>query len=172
MHQIAIHAFQASRRMNRWVERFCVVLMVFLTLDVWLGILARYVIPFPLTFTEELARYLMIWMALLAISCGISRREHIGVLILVERLPLKVRKWLVVAIDILAFVFFAFLLFYGVGFVERGFSRLTMIYSIPKGYPFFVVPLAAALACAQLLLVTFHDLFSNDGVTAADRAEI
>ncbi|MBN9668813.1 TRAP transporter small permease [Labrenzia aggregata] len=158
--------------MNRWVERFCVLLLIVLTLDVWLGILARYFIPFPLTFTEELARYLMIWMALLAISCGISRREHIGVLVLIERLPPVVRKWLAVAIDLTALVFFGVLLVYGVGFVERGFSRLTMIFSIPKGYPFFVVPVAAALACVQLVLVAIHDLFSSDGITAADRAEI
>jgi TRAP-type C4-dicarboxylate transport system permease small subunit len=172
MQQFAFYAIRASRNLNRWVERFCVALLVVLTLDVWLGILARYAIPVPLTFTEELARYLMIWMALLAISCGISRREHIGVLILVERVPPTLRKGLVVAMDVLAFVFFAFLLVYGIGFVERGFSRLTMIYSIPKGYPFFVVPVAGALACVQLLLVTIHDLLSSDGVTAADRTEV
>ncbi|WP_209016939.1 TRAP transporter small permease [Roseibium aggregatum] len=172
MQNFAFRAIRASRALNRWVERFCVLLLIVLTLDVWLGILARYFIPFPLTFTEELARYLMIWMALLAISCGISRREHIGVLVLIERLPPVVRKWLAVAIDLTALVFFGVLLVYGVGFVERGFSRLTMIFSIPKGYPFFVVPVAAALACVQLVLVAIHDLFSSDGITAADRAEI
>jgi len=172
MQTFAIRAIRWSRGLNRWVERFCVLLLVLLTLDVWLGILARYLIPIPLTFTEELARYLMIWTALLAISCGISRREHIGVLVLVERLPPVVRKWLAVGIDILALVFFAFLLVYGIGFVERGFSRLTMIFSVPKGYPFFVVPVAALLACVQLVLVTVHDFFSSDGITAADRAEI
>jgi len=172
MQQFAFSAIRASRVLNRWVERFCVLLLVLLTLDVWLGILARYVIPFPLTFTEELARYLMIWVALLAISCGISRREHIGVLFLVERLPPNLRRWLAVAIDISAFVFFAFLLVYGIGFVERGFSRLTMIFSVPKGYPFFVVPVAAALACIQLVLVMVHDLFAGDGITAADRSEV
>ncbi|PLX39684.1 MAG: C4-dicarboxylate ABC transporter permease [Hyphomicrobiales bacterium] len=158
--------------MNRWVERACVFLLVILTLDVWLGILARYAIPYPLTFTEELARYLMIWMALLAVSCGISRREHIGVLLLFERFPPTVRKWLAIGIDVIAFVFFAFLFVYGIGFAERGFSRLTMIYDIPKGYPFLVVPIAALLCCIQLALVAAHDFFSADGVTAADRVDI
>ena len=61
-----------SDRINAVVQRLCVALLVVLVLDVWLGVMVRYVIPLPLTFTEELARYLMIWMALLAISSGIS----------------------------------------------------------------------------------------------------
>lgn len=168
----ADNAIAASRRLNRYVERFCVLLMVLLVLDVWLGVLVRYVIPVQLTFTEELARYLMIWMALIAVSSGISHREHIGVLVIFERFPPTVRKWLAVAFDVIAFTFFALLLFYGIGFVERGFSRFTMINEIPKAYPFMGVPLAAAAACIQLLLVGIHDYFSSDGVSAADRVEL
>jgi hypothetical protein len=77
-------AHRLSMRVNWVIERACVLLMVLLVLDVWLGILVRYVIPIQITFTEELARYLMIWMALLAVSCGIAHREHIGVTMIFE----------------------------------------------------------------------------------------
>jgi len=158
--------------MNWLVERFCVLLLVLLVLDVWLGVLVRYVLPANWTFTEELARYLMIWMALLAVSCGISHREHIGMLVVFERFPPVVRKWLAVTFDLIAFGFFAIIFVYGIGFVDRGFSRFTMIYEIPKAYPFIGVPLAAGLACVQLLFVAIHDFFAQDGVTAAGRAEV
>ncbi len=172
MSAIAHRAIRVSRGVNWLVERACVALMVLLVLDVWLGVLARYVILFELTFTEELARYLMIWMAMLAVSSGISHREHIGVLVIFGRLPPQGRKLLAVAFDIIAFAFFALVLFYGIGFVERGFSRFTMIDGIPKAYPFIGIPLAAAAACIQLGLVAVHDFFSTDGVTAAERAEV
>ena len=172
MDRMAERAIIASRRLNRYVERFCVALMVLLVLDVWLGVLVRYAIPLPLTFTEELARYLMIWMALLAVSSGICHREHIGVLVLFERLPPGLRKWLAVAFDAIAFGFFAILFFYGLDFVERGFSRYTMIYQIPKAYPFITVPLASAIACVQILLVGLHDLYAAEGATAAERVDI
>ncbi len=168
----ATKALLWSRRLNWFVERLCVTLLILLVLDVWLGVLVRYILPFGWTFTEELARYLMIWMALLAVSSGISHREHIGVLVIFERFPPKARKWLAVLFDLLAFLFFAMVFFYGLGFVERGFSRFTMIAQIPKGWPFMGVPLAAAFACVQLALVAMHDFFSNDGVTAAERVEI
>ncbi|MCP5074172.1 MAG: TRAP transporter small permease [Rhodobacteraceae bacterium] len=165
-------AIYLSRRLNWYVERVCVILLVLLVLDVWLGVLARYVIPFQMTFTEELARYLMIWMALIAVSSGISHREHIGVLVIFERFPPNMRKWLAVTFDLLAFVFFAIICFYGVGMVERGFGRFTMIEGIPKAYPFMGVPIAGALACVQLILVALHDFFSDSGAVASGRAEV
>ena len=169
MQKIADRAIAASQTLNRYVERGCVVLMVLLVFDIWLGVLARYVMPLQLNFTEELARYLMIWMALLAVSSGISRRQHIGMRLLFEHFPARLRKWLMVSFDLLAFAFFAVILVHGIGMVESGFSRFTMIHGIPKAYPFIGVPLAAALACMQLLLVTLHDFFSTDGLTVAER---
>lgn len=161
MQRIAKRAKTWSLRVNWLVERVCVFLLVVLVLDVWLGVLARYVIPLPLTFTEELARYLMIWMALLAVSSGIAHREHIGVEFVFTRLPGGVRRWLAVAFDLIAFAFFFALFWYGLSFAHKGFSRMTMIYSIPKGYPFSGVPLAALMACIQLFLIGIYDFFSE-----------
>lgn len=173
---ISTGARALSLRINWFVERACVVLLVLLVLDVWLGVLVRYAIPLPLTFTEELARYLMIWMALLAVSSGIVYREHIGVEFVFTRFPAEMRRWVAVGFDLIAFFFFAVLFWYGIEFAERGFRRLTMIYEIPKGYPFMGVPLAAGLACIQLLLTGLHDFFAEeapDHVGAApDRVEI
>ena len=132
-------------------------MLVLLVLDVWLGVVVRYVIPLPLTFTEEAARYLMIWTALLAVSCGIARREHIGVQLLVERLPVSMRRLVLLLVDLLAFAFFLFLLIYGIGLVEKGMSRFTMIYGFTKALPFAAVPVSAALACVQLMLVAVRD---------------
>jgi TRAP-type C4-dicarboxylate transport system permease small subunit len=154
---LAQGAMTLSRKVNWVVERVCVALLVLLVLDVWLGVLLRYVIPLPLTFTEELARYLMIWMALLAVSSGIVHREHIGVEFVFEKLPAGARRWLAVAFDLVAFAFFAALFWYGLDFVDRGFKRITMIYEVPKAYPFMGVPLASAVACLQLALIGLYD---------------
>ncbi|HUF86301.1 MAG TPA: TRAP transporter small permease [Thermohalobaculum sp.] len=167
---MANRAKALSHRINWVVERACVLLLVLLVLDVWLGVLVRYVIPLPLTFTEELARYLMIWMALLAVSSGIVYREHIGVEFVFQRFPPEMRRWLAVAFDVIGFVFFAALFWYGLEFVERGFRRMTMIYEIPKGYAFIGVPLAAAMACIQLLLTGIHDFFAEEPPETAGAA--
>lgn len=161
MDAISGTAKRLSGSVNWVVERLCVLLLVLLVLDVWLGVLARYVIPLPLTFTEELARYLMIWMALLAVSCGIAHREHIGVEFLFARFPAAMRRYLSVAFDLIGFAFFGVLFVYGIGFTIRGMDRVTMIYGMPRGYAFAGVPLAAGFACIQLALLAVHDWFSS-----------
>ena len=65
---LAERASRISDRLNWATERLCALLAAILVLDVWLGVLVRYVVPWQLTFTEEAARYLMLWTALLAIS--------------------------------------------------------------------------------------------------------
>lgn len=157
MQQTAAAARQLSLGINWVVERACVLLVVLLVVDVWLGVLVRYVIPLPITFTEELARYLMIWMALLAVSSAIIHRQHIGVEFIFMRLSPSTRRCLAIAFDLLGFAFFAILFWYGLGFTERGFSRTTMIFGMPRGYAFAAVPLAAFLAALQLLLTAIHD---------------
>lgn len=169
MTNLAETARAYSLRLNRWVDRACVLLLALLVLDVWLGVVVRYFIPLPITFTEELARYLMIWMALLAISSGIVHREHIGVEFLFGRFPPEMRRVLAVSFDLIGFAFFFLLFWYGLAFAEKGFSRLTMIYAMPKGYAFAAVPTASFLACVQLLLVGFGDLF---GATSPERSAV
>lgn len=146
-----------SQRLAWVTDRAAALLLALLVLDVWLGVVARYLVPLPITFMEEAARYLMIWVALLAISSCIPRREHIGVQVLFERLPAPARRALLGILDLLAFGFFLFLAFYGLGMVERGGKTFTMIYGMSKTLPLAAVPVGAALAALQLALVAVRD---------------
>lgn len=169
--EIAQLAARYSTQLSWVVERVCVAIMILLVLDVWLGVVARYLIPMPITFTEETARYLMIWMALLAISSGISRRDHIGVEFVFDMLPRGLSRWVLLGLDLLAFVFFLLLFIYGIDMVERGSKTFTMIFGIKKAIPFAAVPTAALLCCIQLVLVMIRDqIYFNHDPDAAGEA--
>ena len=161
-----------SYQLARATEIVVIILLVLLVLDVWLGIMVRYFIDIPLTFTEEAARYLMIWMALLAVSVGISRRAHIGVLFLFDRTSGIPRHVLMGLIDLLGLMFFLFLFYYGIGFTVDGGRRMTMIYDIPKSVPFAAVPTASLLAAIQLTLVAVRDQAALMPVPDCESAEL
>ena len=154
---LAARADRWSHRLAWLTDRVAAALLLLLVLDVWLGVVVRYLVPLPITFMEEAARYLMIWVALLAVSSCIPRREHIGVQVLFERLPAAARRGLLLMLDLLAIAFFVFLALYGLGLVERGGKTFTMIYGISKALPFAAVPVGAALAAVQLILVAARD---------------
>ncbi|MCB1859086.1 MAG: TRAP transporter small permease [Gammaproteobacteria bacterium] len=155
--KIAGHCAIWSHWLSRGIEIAVVGLMVLLVLDVWLGVLVRYFVDFPLTFTEEAARYLMIWMALLAVSIGIARREHIGVLILFDHTRGWKRHLLLAVFDVLGLFLFLFLFYYGIEFTLVGARRLTMIYDMPKSIPFAAVPVSCLIAAIQIVLVAVRD---------------
>ena len=76
-------------------------LTALMVVTVLTGVLFRYVIRDPLGWTEELARYLMIWAALLAVSVGIRKREHVGIQLLVKKLPLKLGRVIILLVNIM-----------------------------------------------------------------------
>jgi TRAP-type C4-dicarboxylate transport system permease small subunit len=139
------------------VEWLCAGILAVLIIDVGVGIFGRYVIDLPVTWSEELARYLMIWAALLAVSCGVARREHVAVTALLERLPQNLQRQLCAAIDALAFAFFAFLCYFGIDMTKQGASQYATIFEMTMWMPFAAVPVASALACLQLALTGVRD---------------
>jgi TRAP-type C4-dicarboxylate transport system permease small subunit len=147
----------ASAYLNQRVEWLCATILAVLVLDVGVGIFGRYAIELPVTWTEELARYLMIWAALLAVSCGVARREHVAVTALLERLPQSVQRHLGAAIDALGFAFFAFLCYFGIGMTQQGATQYATIFEMTMWLPFAAVPVASALACVQLVLTGVRD---------------
>ena len=144
-------------RLNQAVEWLCALLLGILVLDVGLGVFGRYVIELPVTWTEELARYLMIWAALLAVSSGVARREHVAVTALLDRLPPQTRRQVCLAIDALAFAFFAFLCYFGIGMTRQGADQYATIFDMTMWIPFAAVPVSSALVCVQLVLSGLRD---------------
>ena len=153
-------AAQTSLRINWYIERIVAILMILLVLDVWLGVVARYVLRVQIPWTEELARYLMIWAALLAVSSGIARREHIGFVMLLGKLPRRLQLIVLVAFDVTAFAFFAFLFAYGLGMTQTGMKQFAMIFDMSMAMPYASVPVASLLACVQIVLVGIRDFGS------------
>jgi len=146
-----------SSALNKAVEFACALILAALVIDIWIGIFGRYVFELPVTWAEELARYLMIWGALLAVSCGVARREHVAVIALLHRIPVRIRRWIEVCIDLLAFAFFAFLCYYGIGMTEQGATQYATIFDMTMTIPFASVPVSSALVCIQLALVAVRD---------------
>ncbi len=70
--------FKIAHWLNWLVERICALLVGIMVVVIWFGVVERYFLHLGFTWTEELSRYVMIWAALLAVSCGAYYREHIG----------------------------------------------------------------------------------------------
>lgn len=148
----------ASARINSAVEAVVAGIMLALVLDVWLGVADRYLFHWQLPWPEEFARYLMIWAAMLAVSCGIAGREHIGLTAFIDRLPKPMRRASLITMDLLALALFLYVLWYGIPFANSGANRHAMIFGTSLRPYYAAIPVAAAIASLQMVLVLVRDL--------------
>ncbi|EEB86000.1 TRAP transporter small permease [Roseobacter sp. GAI101] len=151
-------AENASSKINTVVEAIVAALMLALVLDVWLGVADRYYFHWQLPWPEVLARYLMIWAAMLAVSSGIARRDHIGLTAFLLMLPYQVRRTVLIAIDIISLALFLYVAWFGISFAQSGAPRQAMIFGASLAPFYAAIPVAAALSSLQLVLVLLRDM--------------
>jgi TRAP-type C4-dicarboxylate transport system permease small subunit len=72
--------------MDSLLKRTVVSVMVLLVLTVTIQVFMRYVVSSPVTFTEELSRYLLIWVGLLSAAYAYRVRMHLALDLLVLKL--------------------------------------------------------------------------------------
>ncbi|WP_278923106.1 MULTISPECIES: TRAP transporter small permease [Pseudophaeobacter] len=151
-------AEKASAGVNSVVEGIVACLMLALVLDVWLGVVDRYYFHWQLPWPEEFARYLMIWAAMLGVSCGVAGREHIGLTAFIDQLPKPLRRASLVAMDLLALALFLYVLWFGIAFANGGATRQAAIFGTSLRPYYAAIPVSAAIASLQLILVLLRDL--------------
>lgn len=148
----------AAHRLNWLVERVCALLVGTMVVVIWFGVVERYFLHLGLTWTEEFSRYVMIWAALLAVSCGAYYREHIGLDIIRQRLSVRNARTLTMLLDLVGIAFFLFLTVYGIGMVKMGTGQYATIFGITMVVPFAAVPVSSALTAFQIFAALMRDL--------------
>lgn len=147
-----------SDRVDKIVSYLCIALGILMTVTTLTGIMFRYVMTNPLPWTEELARYSMIWMGLLAISMGVKRQEHLGVNLIVKLLPVTFQKILRIMTRVLIAFFLIELIRYGYGMAVNGNTQIAPALQIPMSYVLSSVPVAALVSLIQLFLISLDEI--------------
>lgn len=103
--------------------------------------------------TEEISRYIFIWISYLAVPLAIRKRSSIRVDIIYDHLPQRWKNisWLVV--ELLFFCLTAVIAWYGWEQIERliHFPQSTTALRIPYLVPYLILPLGFGLMCLRLL---------------------
>jgi len=142
-----------------WISIKLVIIMTgLMTLSVLAGVFFRYVLNSPLGWTEALARYLMIWAALLAVSACIKDQENVGLTMVVRALPTKAARVLNFVIGLIIVFFLFELTRYGIDMAVAGLQQRSLSLGITMFWPLFSVPAASGLALIQQILHMINSL--------------
>lgn len=102
---------------------------------VFLQFFTRYVLNDSLSWTEEIARYGLMWVVFIGGAMVTRRNTHIAVELLSNVMrPGRLRQVLLAAVDIVKLAFLAFLAFVSVTITERmGIQRMT-VFEVSMGW--------------------------------------
>ena len=102
-----------SDKLDRFSKLVCIVLILFMAVEVIMGVFFRYVLFAPLRWGEELARAVMMWIGMLGIAIALKDGEHIGIETMVSRLKERHRAWCNLISYVLIGVFLIILFYFG-----------------------------------------------------------
>jgi TRAP-type C4-dicarboxylate transport system permease small subunit len=83
----------------------CGVIVVLLVVIVTVGIVARYILNSPLSWTNDLAMFLYLWLSFLAASLVLRSDGHYKIAIIAEKLPRPIQTVLEILTNIGILVF-------------------------------------------------------------------
>lgn len=140
-----------SYLLNRAAEHSLFGLGIGMALIVAAQVFFRYILNQSLFWSEELARYLMVWLTFLGAGVAYYRRIHPGIDILTKRLSGEQQHRLEIMIHAVCLGFFAILVVYGIRFAWFVRLQISPALSIPKWIVFAVIPLSGMILVVHSL---------------------
>ncbi len=123
---------------------------------VLLGVFTRYFLNDALDWTEEAARFSLLWLSWLGGGLALRRGAHIAVEFLLDAIPSPpLRAALLFAGRVAAIFFLAICVWYGVVLVQRVSFQSTIALGISMQLPYASVPVGSLLMIYHMLVVMF-----------------
>jgi TRAP-type C4-dicarboxylate transport system permease small subunit len=136
-----------KRRFDKILNWFAVILFLAVFLTVLLQVFMRFVINSPLVWSEELSRYLFMWICYIGWCFSARNGTHIRIGFVAERLPEPVQRAIDIINILLTLIFAGILFWFGIVMMRRNLQiRTVTLYityavvyaSVPFGMIFFI----------------------------------
>ncbi len=137
-------------------EYLCVVALVIMTIIIGLQVVMRYIFQSSITWSEELSRYLCIWLVFIGSSFAVRKGRHICVDALHDALPPKPALCVAIIADVLFLIFAIIVAIFGFEVLARildsgqqspamGVSMGTIYSALPIGFVLIVFRLLQSI---------------------------
>lgn len=141
-----------------------------------LAVLGQVMVRFVLTaaginisapWTEELARYTLIWMVFLGAAVGVRHARMIALEFGVRKLPSRAGVPIRYAVMILSMAFFGLLFWVGLDFIELGRSETSPVLGITKDWVYWAMPVGMVLMILNSLALIAETIVENRDIRFA-----
>ncbi|MFV9551422.1 TRAP transporter small permease [Algibacter sp. PT7-4] len=130
------------------LEVLMIIIFALLVLDVLFQVFSRYLLGTSFTWTEEFARFALIWMTILGAAYLNGRQEHLSMDFLYQKFSEKNRRKVSILIEVLIFLFALIVMVIGglnLVYITLHLEQLSGTLRIPLGYVYAIMPFSGFL---------------------------
>ena len=145
---------------NKQLGKILIVLMSVMTIDVLWGVFTRYVVGTQASWTEELARFLLIWIGLLGAAYASGEKMHLSIDLLQPKLSDEQHKIVQKLINLIIIIFVLGVLVIGgirLIYVTKVLGQISPALQLPMSLVYSVLPISGLL----IIYFKITDLFFN-----------
>ncbi len=142
--------------LDKIVAGALIILMALMVINVTWQVMSRYIFQNPSSYTDELSRYMLIWLGMLGAAYVAGQDQHLAIDILPRKLSGIPKTRLMIVIN-------ALVLFFALAVMVLGGSNLVYItYLLQQKSATLQVPLAFVYTIIPIsgLLVIYYQIFS------------
>lgn len=147
-------------KLDRVLEWILIVLMSGMTLDVLWGVFTRYIVGSQAPWSEELARYLLIWIGILGAAWASGKHLHLAIDLFPESLSPVRRRNLMIIINVLVIFFVTAAMIIGgirLVYVVTYLGQESAALKLPLGAVYTVMPLSGVI----IVYHKIHDIIAE-----------
>jgi len=160
---------RVKKGIDKFLELALIILMGANVLNVLWQVFTRFVLKNPSSFTEELARYLLIWVGLLGASYAAGKKMHLAIDVILETIKARKKIWMEIIIQVCVFLFSFFVMVAGglrLVVITLTLNQISAALRIKLGYVYLAIPLSGLLImiyASVFIFDRFRELSGNIG---------
>lgn len=134
-------------------ERLLVILLIVTVTLTFIQVVMRYIFHNSLAWSEELARYLFLYLIWIGAAYAVKREQHLRIEIILNRIPKEKLKTFENFIYFIWLGFSVFLFISSLNMAMDVFAsgQLSPAMRIPMGYAYISIPLGTGLMCFRII---------------------
>jgi TRAP-type C4-dicarboxylate transport system permease small subunit len=138
--------------LDRALKQVLWLLVALLTASVFLQVVSRFVLKYPLPWTEEVSRIAFVYSIFVGATIAVREKTHLNIDVILVVLPKGMARALTILGSLLVGVFLGFVTWEGIVLVRATGVQMTPVMQLPFRHLYLVVPASGALMLFYLIL--------------------
>jgi TRAP-type C4-dicarboxylate transport system permease small subunit len=125
---------------------------------IFVQIVTRYILNYPLSWSEELARYLMIWLTFLGTAVAVGKKGHIIIDFVIRYIPKKYQIYDDMVVSLITAMYLVIIIYSSYQIMPVIVGSITPTLQISYVYVYAAIPISSLITILYLVNNVIEDI--------------